>query len=272
MISEVLVYINNHLGDKITLEQLAAVTGYSPSHLHKKLSAELGISLGKYIQNQRMHTAAYFLAMTRLPLNEIRYLVGFEDDSAFGRAFRKLYLVSPLQYRKSQRHQQASPLQAFRYISTSGTVSRVQPQTARVFASRGNYFDDSIYNIWRDVRTYIRSVNRVPEDFEHYAVLHECPHVTGNRACRYDAAIVPKGFNLPVDPYLQTTVLSGTYIQFNFCSRVQDYKAVTAEVNTTLARQTKLRHRPGVSYFKFDSMPDPDKPDHLLIRWYLPVM
>ncbi|MBO9596068.1 MAG: helix-turn-helix transcriptional regulator [Niabella sp.] len=271
MIGEVLVYINNHLDDKITLEQLAEVMGYSPFYLHKKLSAELGISLGKYIQNQRMHAAAYFLAMTALPLNDIRCLVGFEDNSAFGRAFRKQYQASPLQYRKSQMLQQAFPLRTSRYISTNGSISRERPQTARVFASRGDYFSGSVYAVWREVHTYIQSIDKTPEDFDHYAILHECPHVTGSRYCRYDAAIVPKGFKLPADPYLQTEILNGTYIQFNFCSNVQDYAAVSAEVNTALAGRTDVRHRHGVSYFKFNAMPDADNPDHLLIHWYLPI-
>ena len=109
MTSEVLLYINSHLDSKITLETLADVTGYSPFHIHKKLSAELGTSLGRYIQEQRLHTAAYFLALTQLPVHEIKYLIGFEDDSSFGRAFKKLYEVSPLQYRKSKQHQQAFP-------------------------------------------------------------------------------------------------------------------------------------------------------------------
>ncbi|MBO9732654.1 MAG: AraC family transcriptional regulator [Chitinophaga sp.] len=271
MTSEVLVYINNHLDSKITLELLAEVTGYSPFHLHRKLSAELGTSLGKYIQNQRLHTAAYFLALTRLPLDEIKDLVGFEDNSAFGRAFKKVYQVSPLQYRKSLKCQQAVPLQASRYISTNGVISKESPQTARVFASRGNYFSEDIYAIWQEVADYIQAIDKTPQDFDHYAILHECPHLTGDRACRYDAAIVPKGFELPADPFLQAKVLEGKYIKFNFCSKVQDYEAVSTEVNTSLAQQAAIQHRHGVSYFKFDTMPDPSNPNNLFIHWYLPI-
>lgn len=271
MTNEVLVHINNHLDSKITLESLAELTGYSPFHLHKKLRAELGMSPGKYIQNQRLHTAAYLLALTRLPLDEIRCLVGFEDNSAFGRAFKKLYRVSPLQYRKSKKHQQEFPLQASRYISANGIATREKPRTARVFPSSGDYFSTNIYAIWKDAADYIAAIHKTPDDFEYYAILHECPHLTGHQASRYDAAIVPKNGILPADPYLQTKVMEGNYIRFNFCSQVQDYKAVSAEINNWLAKQTQVQHRHGVSYFKFDKLPDPENPDNLFVHWFLPI-
>ncbi|RPE07923.1 AraC family transcriptional regulator [Chitinophaga lutea] len=271
MISEVLAYINNHLDSKITLEVLSNVTGYSPHHLHKKLSAELGTSLGKYIQHQRLHAAAYFLALTRMPLNDIKHHVGFEDNSAFSRAFRQLYRVSPLQYRKSKKHQQEFPLQTFKYISANGVTTRERKKAARVFPSRGDYFSERVYAIWNDAAAYIASVNKTPEDFEYYAILHECPHMTGNQECRYDAAIVPKGFELPAEPFLQTNVLEGNYIRFNFCSKVQDYHAVSTEINSWLAKEAGVQHRHGVSYFKFDTLPDPGNIDNLFIHWYLPI-
>ncbi|TWF40391.1 AraC family transcriptional regulator [Chitinophaga polysaccharea] len=271
MTSEVLLYINNNLDSKITLERLSEITGYSPFHLQRKLSADLGMSLGKYIQEQRLHTAAYFLALTKLPLDEIKYLVGFDDNSSFGRAFKKLYAVTPMQYRKSKRIQQEFPLRTFRYISTNGVLCKEQPQIARVFAYRGDYFSSSIYAIWKEVAAYIEAINKTPQDFEHYAILHECPHLTDNRESRYDAAIVPKGFKLPAAPYLQARILEGRYVRYNFCSKVQDYEAVSAEVNNVLVQQKNIEHRHGVSYFKFDSMPDPENPDNLFINWYLPV-
>lgn len=271
MTSEVLLYINSHLDSKITLETLADVTGYSPFHLQKKLSADLGTSLGKYIQEQRLHTAAYFLALTQLPVHEIKYLVGFEDDSSFGRAFKKLYEVSPLQYRKSKKHQQTFPVQTFKYISAKGVINSTSPKAARVFASRGDYFSEDIFAIWKDVSEYIRSINKSPGDFHHYAILHECPHLTGNRDSRYDAAIVPIGFELPEDPFLEARVLDGRYVRYDFCCQVSDYETVSSEVNNTLAQQTNIQHRHGVSYFKFDTMPDYRDPDNLFINWYLPI-
>jgi len=271
MTDEVLVYINNHLDSKITLTSLAELTGYSPFHLHKVLSEELGVSVGKYIQRQRLHAAAYLLALTPLPLDDIKSLVGFEDNSAFGRAFRTLYQVSPLQYRKSIKHQQDHPLQASRYISASGELHRERPKMARVFPSRGDYFSKGVYGVWREVANYISSINRSTEDFEYYAVLHECPHLTGNRECRYDAAIVPKNFELPVIPFLSTEILSGNYIKFVFCSQVQDYELVSGEINAWLAKQAAVQHRQGASYFRFDTLPNPDNPDNLFINWFLPV-
>ncbi|MGE7776262.1 helix-turn-helix domain-containing protein [Chitinophaga sp. NPDC101104] len=271
MTSEVLLYIHHHLDSKISLESLGKVTGYSPFHLQKKLSRELGTPLGKYIQEQRLHTAAYLLALTRLPILDIMAMVGFEDNSAFGRAFKKLYAVPPLQYRTSQTHQQAHPHQTSRYISTNGIICREAPKTARIFTSRGDYFSRESFAIWEDVAAYIASIGRTPDDFEHYSVFHECPHITGSRDSRFDAAIVPKGFTLPAEPFLQSQILDGKFIKFNFCSAVQEYESVSAEVNNAVAAQPEIRHREGASYFRYDSMPSPRNPDNLFINWYLPI-
>ncbi|MBO9636142.1 MAG: AraC family transcriptional regulator [Chitinophagaceae bacterium] len=271
MTEEVLVYINNHLDSKITLESLAEVTGYSPFHLHRKLSADLGMSLGKYIQQQRLHTAAYFLALTRIPLDDIKYLVGFADNSSFGRAFKKQYQVSPMQYRVSQKHQQNFPPQTFSYVASKGPQSRNVAKMARLFPSHGDYFSKKVYAVWKDVANFIDSIGRAPADFEYYSILHECPHLSGNKQCRYDAAIVPKGFELPSEPFLQAKIMEGHYIQFDFCSKVKEYGRVSGEINNWLSRQSTVRHRNGVSYFKFDTLPNPNSPDNLFIHWYLPI-
>src|SRR5687768_2927248 len=99
MIREVLHHITHHLDEEISLESLAQLSGYSPYHLHRKIRQELQEPVGNYIKRQRMETAAYLLALTEVPVSQIKFLVGYNNDSAFSRAFREVKGCSPSNFR-----------------------------------------------------------------------------------------------------------------------------------------------------------------------------
>src|SRR5688572_33232656 len=95
MVQELLTYINYHLEEKISLDQLSKISGYSPFHLHKLLKQELQEPIGQYMKRQRVKKAAYLLALTNTPVNEVKFLVGYDNDSSFARAFKEINGVTP---------------------------------------------------------------------------------------------------------------------------------------------------------------------------------
>lgn len=93
-------YIENHLGDDISTEQLCQELQIGRTKLYEIFKSELKMGISKYILRRRMHRAKKLLKTTDLPISEIAYSVGFSDYNYFSRVYKKTYGKSPKHYRK----------------------------------------------------------------------------------------------------------------------------------------------------------------------------
>lgn len=94
-INRVLDYIENHLGDQLTLEGLAREANFSPYHFHRIFRAMVGEPLNKFIQRVRLERAATQLVFQpRKSITDIALDHGFASSATFARAFREAYGMS----------------------------------------------------------------------------------------------------------------------------------------------------------------------------------
>ena len=93
-------YVREHLGQAVTISDLAEELGYSVSHLRAVFRDRLGVSLGRYMRESRLSEAAQLLQRSDFNVSEIGELCGFESLYAFSRAFRKAYGIPPRTYRQ----------------------------------------------------------------------------------------------------------------------------------------------------------------------------
>lgn len=98
---KVLHYIQDHLGDELSLEELAGIACFSPFHFHRIFSGMVGESVKSYIRRLRLERAAGRLRQTNAAVTMIAFETGFETHEAFTRAFHKMFGVSPLSYRRA---------------------------------------------------------------------------------------------------------------------------------------------------------------------------
>jgi AraC-like DNA-binding protein len=84
----------------ITCEDAAHAAGISTAHLHALFKQWLGVSPGRYLGEIRLDRAKDRLAGGAEPVVEIALGVGFSEQSAFTRAFRRRFGESPAAYRR----------------------------------------------------------------------------------------------------------------------------------------------------------------------------
>ena len=101
-IQRVMEYINLHLGDHISNDDLAANASMSISHLAKVFKKETGGTMTEYIALMRCKKAAGLLKKTDLPVQEISSYVGYSDNNYFVKVFKKIYDLTPSEYRKTR--------------------------------------------------------------------------------------------------------------------------------------------------------------------------
>jgi AraC family transcriptional regulator len=91
--------VRAHIDERLTLESIAAVAGFSPFHFHRIFRVACGENLNDYIVRHRLARAARELRATRMPVTEIGLRGGYESPSAFGRAFARAFGSTPAAYR-----------------------------------------------------------------------------------------------------------------------------------------------------------------------------
>ena len=98
----ILTYIEEHYSEKLTLEHLANVAGYSKNHFARLFKQVFKISPQKYIETLRIDIAKKMLLDSNNTLTQIAYDVGFPSQSYLNYIFKKYMRVTPLDYRKFQ--------------------------------------------------------------------------------------------------------------------------------------------------------------------------
>lgn len=94
-------YIRTHFGEPITLDEVAAQVGLSPSYLSSRFHCEMQLPFQNYLVKTRLENAAKSLCSTQNLITDIAIMSGFNNYSNFTKAFKKQYEMTPAQYRKS---------------------------------------------------------------------------------------------------------------------------------------------------------------------------
>ena len=99
-IAELLNYIQQHISDVITIDDLADKACLTKSHLIRSFSRTMGITPLQYILRKKIQHAQSLLLSTDMTVNRISEATGFNDVSYFIRLFKKNIGFTPQEYRE----------------------------------------------------------------------------------------------------------------------------------------------------------------------------
>jgi AraC-like DNA-binding protein len=85
--------------DDLTLGRLASVAGLSPYHFLRTFERVTGLTPHQYVRRSRLRDAAVQLVLQPSKVIDVAFDNGFADVSAFNRAFRSEFSMSPRAYR-----------------------------------------------------------------------------------------------------------------------------------------------------------------------------
>lgn len=99
-IDEVIEYIkDNYADDELSLNSLASHVNVSPNYLSMIFAQQTGVTFIKYLTDYRMNKARELLKCTNKRSSEIAEEIGYRDPHYFSFLFKKLYGITPTQYR-----------------------------------------------------------------------------------------------------------------------------------------------------------------------------
>ncbi len=94
-------YMEHHLGQSMSIEELGSVAGFSKYHFSRIFQCLLHEPLAHYVNRIRMERALFLLAhRSDKNMTDIAYQLGYTDSAVFSRAFKNYYGSSPREYRK----------------------------------------------------------------------------------------------------------------------------------------------------------------------------
>lgn len=94
----VTAYIEEHYAEHMTVRDIAHKFYLSDSSISHQFKQKMGVSIYHYVTQRRLISAKNLIA-EGIPLEQIATRVGFSDYSAFYRAFKQEYGISPRQFK-----------------------------------------------------------------------------------------------------------------------------------------------------------------------------
>jgi AraC family transcriptional regulator len=206
----VLVFIDGHLEQDLSVEVLSDVAAFSKHHFQRQFSSLLGISVSRYVHLVRLKRASYRLAFRDgLSVLEIALDSGYEGPEAFTRAFRRQFDQSPTGFRRAPRWRPwlaaNAPLTQARSKTMSSILADADvrildfPQTAvAVMAHRGDpaLIGDTIrrFIAWR------KAAGLPPKSSATFNIFHPDPNAPSGDLDRVELCAAADRTIAPNDP------------------------------------------------------------------------
>lgn len=150
-------YIENNL-DSVTNERVASVVGFSPYHFHRVFTALIGESVTQYVRKRKLSRAAETLLTSERGILDIALEAGFESQEAFGRAFKRMYGVTPGLHRQRRSNLAKKERLTLDMVLYMNNTIRLQPKIVErpmeLAIGMGASFKegdfDKIHALWTD--------------------------------------------------------------------------------------------------------------------------
>src|ERR1700722_5763816 len=96
-------YIESHLAEALSLDEIAAIGGVSRFHMVRAFAAATGLPVMRYVRTRRLTEAARALAGGAPDILRLALDADYGSHEAFTRAFRDQFGITPEAVRSSAR-------------------------------------------------------------------------------------------------------------------------------------------------------------------------
>jgi transcriptional regulator GlxA family with amidase domain len=88
-------WIDSHLGDPVTVTEVAEALAISPKTLSRRISAATGVSPVRFLQRRRVVHAAHLIETTSMTIDAVAASVGYQDGTALRKLIKREFGMTP---------------------------------------------------------------------------------------------------------------------------------------------------------------------------------
>ncbi len=99
--AHILTFIHEHYTENLFLKDVADQFHLNCTYFSELFKKRVGMTFSKYLTKLRLEKAAGLLQNSSLTIEDICFQCGYNDYSYFNKAFKKHFLCTPYQYRKT---------------------------------------------------------------------------------------------------------------------------------------------------------------------------
>lgn len=103
LVRTVAKYVQRHLSEAITTDQIAEHCFLSRQHLSRRFTQEAGVPLAAFVRNEKIEEAKRLLRYTDKTVSAIGLYLGFASQGHFVRVFKDMVGMTPGEYREKKR-------------------------------------------------------------------------------------------------------------------------------------------------------------------------
>ena len=117
LVRTVIGHINRHYAEEVCVAEIAAQQNCNADYLSRVFKRTVGFGVIEYLHRVRVDHARRLLLTDRFTIGEVGHLVGFPDQSHFGKVFRKMVGLTPHAFRTAMHVKDSVPkaFSAFEY-------------------------------------------------------------------------------------------------------------------------------------------------------------
>lgn len=272
-INMVVEYINNHINEEMYLKKLSEISNFSEYHFHRIFKAYKRETLGTYISRIRIERAAILLKYSETSIENIALSVGYENPSAFSRAFKLFFKVPPIEYRNNNNIYIKRPLEHGVLINLEPPqMIHMRDKTViyveLVGTPDAKDFPNAYNKLWRLVNKKDFSKN---QPLEHIAIYHDDPKITTTDKFR---SYVCLSIDQPIKPLGEVGVKKisgGLYAKFTHCGSYSNLEATYNKIFGEWLFNSELELRNEPFFEKFVNDPSKTLSENLKTEIYIPV-
>lgn len=233
-------FIAENLSSKLSLDDVAQASFFSPYHFHRIFHGMVGETVNDFIIRKRMELAASrIVCKSHLSITDIAEMGGFSSSANFSKAFKLYFGITPGQLRNpesiesskigklySKYGKEFDPKSMYsQFVAETGNFNpdvlerllmniKVQDFNERPVAyltAPEGYALESIFSTWDKLSTWAMANGLHDHETRRYAILHDNPMVTPVDKCRYDATVEIDPATAVAAPFSTQTIPAGKY-------------------------------------------------------------
>ncbi|WP_444997136.1 AraC family transcriptional regulator [Aliikangiella sp. IMCC44359] len=181
-------YIEKHLDESLSVDNIADIACYSTFHFHRLFKACFGESVYAYKKRLLLERSVKQLLHSKESITQIAFDAGYDSQQAFNKAFKLMFNGTPTECRQQKLSFYQPQLLIRKIQAMKVEIQKIKPIQVLSTRARGDY-SDAANEAWGKLMKFMYSNKLMEKDTQMFGISHDDPSVTEPDHIRYDACV-----------------------------------------------------------------------------------